>query len=650
MPDLHKWLVDLQTERFTIHSSSHFQKSVKTYTNHGRSALIYFKPEWYDRWDFICYDPVSGKAFCWICEFSLKKAKFSTWRSCASVNGQFNKHLADADHLSCVSTLIGEGKRLARNPISIQSGRQVWIGSPLGVGPFYFSRSRSNSVYSERKIYLERIVNLVGFFLSRGLPLYGNSQKGIDEFDPSNSGNFMALIYTLSRLDKDLLKIKSNEHAWLGVSSISEIVNLYAIEIQRAIRLEMGSVCDLFSFKIDGSSHYYSLAVRYLVKDDTELVARERVIDFSLLESGTAETQFDFLKKFFQDNNLSWDSALSWSGDYENTNKGLIDGLNGRIRRHTETALMSVCFYLPDTNHRVQICAKKFFSFFSSYEANYLILRKLTRNLPFLWTAAIDHTGISFFQLISVSGEDENSDEFRMVEIHGNRNQLSHQSENRLVSSSQTRWLWVPKVINSHLTQWKVWAKFLNLLASDDCDSDCKVYVPGLVSWLSNAGTHDQIINSYLPSKYLCALATQLQSTSDGSLSMYTAMDLISSTVSKLERVNITDSLEVELGSYDFCEETDSYDFQSSPIPRTRNRRQPPQPSQLALNNLKMDLSNLKAEIPNELFQIKKFCNTRADCDWDEGCAKLAQKLKVLFFGFFICGKKKDIIISVSLD
>ena len=173
---------------------------------------------------------------------------------------------------------------------------------------------------------------------------------------------------------------------------------------------------------------------------------------------------------------------------------------------------------------------------FETFIANFKILRDIVNNRLDLWEVALNQMGVQNVVLVAVPDEaavgDEASDEEDHDELEAdnqenhddmvlsnftisrhplNLRQQARLEQIRLATASETRWLFINKMLKQFFRLKNIFIRYLNLLM--ETESLTRRRIPSIIDWITNPLTLQQCMMGYPVSETLAKLSGNCQQT-----------------------------------------------------------------------------------------------------------------------------------------
>ncbi|XP_055908461.1 zinc finger MYM-type protein 1-like [Eupeodes corollae] len=288
--------------------------------------------------EWLMYSPSTGKVFCFPCVLfgeeqsrSQFKTGFSDWKNATD---RMQAHENNSKHQECVHTLISRrrihGRIDTSLEISINKEREYWTQ------------------------ILQRLVSVIKFVSSRGLPFRGDDEI----LGSQHNGNYLGILELLAEYDPFLsahLAKYGNKGkgrpSYLSSTICEELIEIFGNRVLEFIVNEIIEA-KYFYISVDSTpdiSHTDQLTVvlRY-VKSNGEVA--ERFLAFIPMASHKGEEQAEAILKFLNKYHINIKNARGQSYDNASNMSGCYNGLQAHIKK-----INSLAHYIPCASHSLNL-------------------------------------------------------------------------------------------------------------------------------------------------------------------------------------------------------------------------------------------------------------------------------------------------------
>ncbi|XP_055910467.1 zinc finger MYM-type protein 1-like [Eupeodes corollae] len=288
--------------------------------------------------EWLMYSPSTGKVFCFPCVLfgeeqsgSQFKTGFSDWKNATD---RMQAHENNSKHQECVHTLISRrrihGRIDTSLEISINKEREYWTQ------------------------ILQRLVSVIKFVSSRGLPFRGDDEI----LGSQHNGNYLGILELLAEYDPFLSAhlAKYGNKGKGRPSYLSSTICEELIEIlgNRVLEFIVNEIIEAkyFSISVDSTpdiSHTDQLTVvlRY-VKSNGEVA--ERFLAFIPMASHKGEELAEAILKFLNKYHINIKNARGQSYDNASNMSGCYNGLQAHIKK-----INPLAHYVPCAAHSLNL-------------------------------------------------------------------------------------------------------------------------------------------------------------------------------------------------------------------------------------------------------------------------------------------------------
>lgn len=339
------------------------------------------------RRDWLVYSTSTGLVFCKYCKlFSnsedilLATTGFSDWKNAIE---KCNKHEFSRAHVQNFNTYIS---RISSNIKKIDDSL----------------RSEQEYLSSYWRSILQRVLSVIRFLASRGLPFRGTDEK----FGSTSNGNYLGLLEVLAEYDP-FLKGHIEKYASKGSGSVSYLSKDICFEFIKIIS-------DLVLREIVREIHcskYYSISVdstpdithtdqlTFIVRYCSEFgKPKERFIKFLSNVGHKAEDMSTAILQTLEQLSLNLGDCRGQSYDNASNMSGIYTGLQARIKSENNLAK-----YVPCAAHSLNLviqhaaaCCMEATSFFQIVEELYVFLSASTYRWQLLTEVLNKNTNVTF--------------------------------------------------------------------------------------------------------------------------------------------------------------------------------------------------------------------------------------------------------------
>lgn len=290
--------------------------------------------------EWLLYSPSQGKVFCFICRLLSEQAStfsttgFNDWKHSILIEGHENND----EHCKNMTAFLHRHKQMGCIDTSITKQREA--------GQEYWKK------------VLKRIVSVVRFLASRGLPFRGENQV----IGSSHNGNYLGALELISEYDA-FLEHHLKTHASPGKGNDSylsanilcdEFIDIMGKTVLSNI-LEEIKASKYYSISVDSTpdvSHTDQLTFTIRYVNDGEPV--ERFLRFIPIFSHGAKDLSNVVLGFLDELKLPLSNCRGQSYDNASNMSGKYSGLQARIRDLNEFAV-----YVPCADHSLNLVGVK---------------------------------------------------------------------------------------------------------------------------------------------------------------------------------------------------------------------------------------------------------------------------------------------------
>lgn len=317
-----------------------FFETSRTYKDaDGKSVSRYFNKALFNRKlknneiverKWLLYSPSKKSVFCFsCCLFNLSDMHISSPNGCNDwkhINHIILTHENSSAHRQSMMTYLARSKTVGRVDTDLLSQHQKEVEYWRNV--------------------LKRIVAVIRFLASRGLPFRGDNEI----LGSPNNGNYLGCVELLAEFDPflaDHLKKFGNPGkgniSYLSANICNEFIDLMAKQVQKTIINEV-KLAKYFSISVDSTpdiSHVDQLTfiIRY-VKDCAPV---ERFLEFIPIKDHKSEYLAETILIFLEKHGISIKDCRGQSYDNASNMSGKYAGLQARIREKCQFAIFVPC-------------------------------------------------------------------------------------------------------------------------------------------------------------------------------------------------------------------------------------------------------------------------------------------------------------------
>lgn len=366
-------------------ASGDYAASVRMYDEGGKKRERSFYPSLFQRQlcngefvnrEWLLYSPSKGSVYCFVCRlFSTKESKFSSgcgysdWKHAAT---RIAEHETSPEHNKCMLTYCSRHKKAGRldtaMTIQFENEQKYW------------------------RNVLQRIVAVVRFLCSRGLPFRGENEI----LGSQKNGNYLGTLELISEFDpflKEHIRLHGNagkgNPSYLSATVCDEFITLMGKHVMDKIISELKSA-KYYSLSVDSTpdiSHtdQLSIAVRYVLG----CKPIERFMQFVPIYGHSGENLCSVVTDFLAAKGISLQNCRGQSYDNAANMSGKYSGLQARLKE-----LNPLIVYVPCAGHSLNLvgnmaagCCENSIYFFDFVQRLYIFFAGSTHRWAVLTTA-----------------------------------------------------------------------------------------------------------------------------------------------------------------------------------------------------------------------------------------------------------------------